>query len=130
MLQNAKGCSFFQHHSFRVTTFCSQNIQRLLDAGDHYPHDAECNLAQQACYYFQEGISRVSRILQGTKEVCVEESDQKKEILNSVADYVKRIEKLPLHTLGHIRKPIPFHGTTKPSKQELINERLTRMPIA
>ena len=47
----------------------------------------------------------------------------KKEILNNVADYVKRIEKLPLQTLGHIRKPISktFHGTLKPSKQELIN---------
>lgn len=53
----------------------------------------------------------------------------KKEILNSVADYVKRNEKLPIQTLGHIRKPIPktFHGTPKPSKQELLNERLTRM---
>lgn len=53
----------------------------------------------------------------------------KKDILKSVEDYVKRNEKLPLFTSGHIRKPIPktFHGTPKPSKQELINLRLTRM---
>ena len=33
------------------------------------------------------------------------------------------------HAKRHIRKPVPktFHGTPKPSKQELLDKRITRM---
>ena len=53
----------------------------------------------------------------------------KKGILNSVADNVKDNKKLPLDTTRHIRKPVhkTFHGTPKPSKQELLDKRITRM---
>ena len=53
----------------------------------------------------------------------------KKGILNSVADNVKDNKKLPLDTTRHIRKPVPktFHGTPKPSKQELLDTRIARL---
>ena len=53
----------------------------------------------------------------------------KKDILNSVAEYMERNEKTPLYTHEYIREPIPntFNGTPKPSKKDLLVERLTRM---
>ena len=53
----------------------------------------------------------------------------KRDIMKSLAEFLRKNERPPLQTSKYIRKPIPrtFHGTPRPSKQDLIEQRLTRM---